>query len=130
MAVMFGNAIGGGADRFVRWVIVPVTGVIPVLARTGVLFLAFAALWLGFLAALVADPATLDMLRRTIEGLPLVVQAVAWLLFLPLMAGLWAWGSDWPWAIRTGLVLAIAGWNLLVFLPRRERGAAATSTVE
>ena len=118
MATMFGDAVGGGIDRLVRRVVLPVTGIIPVLVRTGLLFLAFAALWLGFIAALVADPAILDSARRTIDGLPLVVQGVVWLLFLPIMGGLWVWTTDWPVLVRIALVVAIAGWNLLLFLPR------------
>ena len=57
MAILFGNVISGGVDRLVRWVVLPVTGIIPVLVRTGLLFLGFAALWLGFLFALDPDRA-------------------------------------------------------------------------
>jgi hypothetical protein len=127
MATMFGSAIGGGIDLLVRWVIVPVTGIIPVLVRTGLLFLLFAALWLGFIAALVANPAVLDAAWDAIVSLPLVVQAVTWLLFLPLMSGLWVWTTDWSLLIRIAIVVAIAGWNLVVFLPRRETTSPATS---
>ncbi|HYO41758.1 MAG TPA: hypothetical protein VES19_01050 [Candidatus Limnocylindrales bacterium] len=126
MATMFGNAIGGGMDRLVRWVILPVTGVIPFLVRTGLLFAGFAALWLGFLGALVLDPSILDTVRGTLESLPLPVQAVAWLLFLPLTAGLWIWGTDWALIFRVGLIVGIAGWNLLVFFPRREPASTAS----
>jgi hypothetical protein len=130
MAMMLGNAIGGGMDRLVRWVILPVTGVIPFLVRTGLLFAGFALLWAGFLVAMVADPSVLDAVRRTLESLPLLVQAVAWLLFLPLTAALWVWGTDWALVVRVCLVVGIAGWNLLVFLPRREAAPAApTATV-
>jgi hypothetical protein len=124
---MFGSAIGGGVDLLVRWVILPVTGIIPVLVRTGLLFVLFLALWLGFIAAVVANPAALDAAWDTIAGLPLIVQAVAWLLFLPLMGGLWVWTTDWSLLIRLALVVAIAGWNLVVFLPRRETTSPATS---
>jgi hypothetical protein len=123
--MMLGNAIGGGLDRLVRWVVLPVTGVIPFLVRTGLLFAGFALLWAGFLVAMVADPSVLDAVRRTLESLPLLVQAVAWLLFLPLTAGLWVWGTDWALVVRVCLVVGIAGWNLLVFLPRREAAPAA-----
>lgn len=118
MAIMLGNAIGGGVDRLVRWVILPVTGVIPVLVRTGILFLGFAALWFGFFAALVVDPAILESVRRTIEGLPVVLQLVTWVLFLPLMGGLSAWTTDWPLVVRVALVVGLAGWNLVMFIPR------------
>jgi hypothetical protein len=125
MATMFGNAVGGGVDRLVQWVIVPVTGIIPVLVRTGALFLAFAALWAAFLVALVADPGRLAAAWQAITSLPLPVQAIAWLLFLPLVAGLWIWSTDWPQVVRVVLVLGIGGWNLLVFLPRREPASRA-----
>jgi hypothetical protein len=125
MATMFGSAIGGGVDLLVRWVILPITGIIPVLARTGLLFLAFAGLWLGFFVALVVDPAILVSVQHAIEGLPLPLQALAWLLFLPLVGGLWIWTTDWSLVVRVALVVAIAGWNLIVFLPRRETTSRA-----
>ena len=128
MAMMLGNAIGGGMDRLVKWVILPVTGVIPLLIRTGLLFAGFAVLWLGFLVAMVLDPSVLDSVRRGLESLALPLQAVAWLLFLPLTAGLWVWGTDWPLIVRVTLVIGIAGWNLLVFLPRREPASPAAAS--
>ena len=127
MAMMLGNAIGGGMDRLVRWVILPVTGVIPLLVRTALLFAGFAVLWAGFLVAMVVDPSILDTTRRELGSLPLPVQAIAWLLFLPLTAGLWVWGTDWALIIRVALVVGIAGWNLLVFLPRREPASPAAT---
>ena len=128
MAIGFGNAIAGGVDRLVRWVIIPVTGVIPVLVRTGLLFAAFATLWLAFFAALVADPAVLDSARRAVEALPLVGQAFAWLLLLPVMGGLWVWSTDWPLVVRIALVVGLAGWNLLVLLPRREAPSPSSAS--
>ena len=128
MTVVAGNRFERGIDRFVRWVILPVTGIVPVLVRTGLLFAGFAALWAAFFAALVLDPTILDRAWQAITGLPLVVQAVVWLLFLPLTAGLWVWQTDWPLAVRLVLIVGIAGWNLLVFLPRR--GAAALAVTE
>lgn len=125
--MMLGNAIGGGMDRLVRWVILPVTGVVPFLVRTGLLFAGFAALWLGFLLALVLDPTALDTARRSLESLPLLVQALAWLLFLPLTAALWTYGTDWPLVVRLVLIAGIAGWNILTFLPRRASAPAAVA---
>jgi hypothetical protein len=128
VTIMLGKAFEGGIDRAVRWVVLPVTGIIPALVRTGLLFLGFAGLWLGFFAALVADPGALASVKEAIDGLPLPVALVAWLLFLPLLAGLWIWSTDWPLVVRLAVVIGIAGWNLLVFLPRREtRSAAAAS---
>lgn len=130
MAVLFGSAVGGGMDRLVRWVIVPVTSLIPVLVRTGILFVVFAAFWAAFLVALVTNPAALDAAWQAIGALPLVGQAIAWLLFLPLMAGLWTWTTDWPLVVRVVLVAGIAGWNLLTFLPRRGTAATAVEPME
>ena len=127
MASMFGTLVGDAVDRLVRWVVVPITGVIPVLVRTGMLLVVFGALWLGFGSALVLDPATLDTAWRSIGSQPLVLQAVAWLLFLPLMAGMWVWSTDWPLVVRVALIVTLAGWNLLVFMPRREPASAVAA---
>lgn len=126
MAVMFGKAVGGGMERLVSWVIVPVASVIPVLVRTGLLFLGFAVLWAGFFVALVGDPTVLASVRETVFGLPLILQAMAWLLFLPLMGGLWAWGMDWPLVVRLVAVIGIAGWNLIIFVPRHDAAVPET----
>jgi hypothetical protein len=88
------------------------------LAEHGLLFAIFAVIWIGFAATLVWSQATLDQAWAAIRGLPLIVQAVVWILFLPVMAGLWIWETTWPLVARLVLVLGIAGWNLLVFLPR------------
>jgi hypothetical protein len=120
MAALFGTAVGGGMDRLVGWVILPVTGMIPLLIRTRVLFITFAMLWAGFAIAVLADPSALDGVQRSINALPLVAQAAAWLLFLPLMAGLWVYSTDWPDLVRLGVVITIAAWNLVTFLPGRE----------
>ena len=127
MTMMLGNAIGGGMDRLATWVILPITGVIPVLVRTGLLLAGFAVLWAGFLVAMVVDPSILDTVRHTLESLPFLLQALAWLLFLPLTAALWVWGTDWALVVRIVLVVGIAGWNLLVLLPRREPASPAAS---
>ncbi len=88
------------------------------LASHGVLFVLFALLWAGFLAAVVMSQGTLDGTWETIRGLPIVLQAIVWLLFLPVVAGLWIWETSWPFVVRVLLVVGLAGWNLLVFLPR------------
>lgn len=88
------------------------------LADHGVLFGVFAVLWIGFGAALLVSQGSVDQAWESIRNLPLIVQIVVWLLFLPVMVGLWVWESSWPLVVRIVLVLGVAGWNLLVFLPR------------
>jgi hypothetical protein len=88
------------------------------LAEHGVLFVVFAALWVAFGAALIWSQGSLDQAWATIRGLPLIAQIVVWLLFLPVMAGLWVWETAWPLVLRVLVIVGLAGWNLLVFLPK------------
>ena len=88
------------------------------LAENGVLFTIFAFIWAAFGVALVWSQGSLDQAWQTIGSWPLPLQLIAWVLFLPVMAGLWIWETTWPLLVRIVLVLSLAGWNLLVFLPR------------
>lgn len=99
-------------------IVVPLAGAIPLLASSGLLLLVFAGLWLAFGAALVRDPGRLDAGWRRLRAMPLVVQGIAWLLLLPVVAGLWVWRTGWPRLARLTLIGGLAGWNLLVMLPR------------
>jgi hypothetical protein len=101
------ETIASGAGNAVGW-----------LAETGVLFVVFAVIWIGFAAALIWSQGSLDAAWQYVRSLPLVVQGIVWLLFLPVMVGLWIWETTWPLILRLLLVVGIAGWNLLVFLPR------------
>jgi len=103
-------------------VIVPLIGAvaapIPFLASSGILLLVFGPLWLALGAALVREPARVDAAWRGVRARPLPVQALAWLLFLPVLAGIFIWRTSWPRVARLALVGSLAGWNLLMFLPR------------
>jgi hypothetical protein len=101
------ESVASGAGNGVGW-----------LAETGVLFMLFAVIWIAFAVALVWSQGSLDAAWQSIRSLPLGVQGVVWLLFLPVMLGLWIWETTWPLIVRLPLVVGIAGWNLLVFLPR------------
>jgi hypothetical protein len=95
-----------------------ITGPLPFLASSGILLLVFGALWVAFAAALVRDPTRLDAAWRRVRTMPIVLQALAWLLFLPLLAGVYVWRRTWPRVARLTLVGSLACWNLLMFLPR------------
>ena len=88
------------------------------LAETGILFAIFAILWAGFAVALIWSHGSLDAAWQWVRSLPLIVQGIVWVLFLPVMIGLWIWETTWPLVLRLVVVVSIAGWNLLVFLPR------------
>lgn len=104
LASGMGNAIGWMADH-------------------GVLFIVFAVLWVAFAAALVWSQGSLDQAWQAIRSWPLIIQVVAWVLFLPVMFGLWVWETSWPLVVRLILVIGVAGWNLLVFVPRAVQAA-------
>lgn len=99
-------------------VITAVTAPLPLLVDSGILLLVFAVAWGGVAVALVRDPARLDAAWARVRALPPVAQAVVWLLFLPVMAGIWAWRRAWPRVARIAVIGGLAAWNLLAFLPR------------
>jgi hypothetical protein len=115
-------------NALVNGIVIPVTSVIPRLVSSGALLAVFAILWLAIGAAAVANPAGLDATWRAIGEWPVPAQAIGWLLFLPVMAGLWIWATDWPLVARIAVVVGLAGWNLLLFIPRREQATAAAAT--
>ena len=106
------EAMGTGLGNSVAW-----------LAENGVLFAVFALIWVAFGVALVWSQGSLDQAWQAIRDLPLILQIVVWVLFLPVMIGLWIWETSWPLVIRLVLVLGVAGWNLLMFLPKALQAA-------
>jgi hypothetical protein len=123
----FFRGLSAVIDAVVRVVVLPVASIIPLLVRTGALFALFLALWAALLIALAVDPARLDAAWSVLAALPLPLQALAWLLFLPLTGALWTWSTDWPVVARVVVILAICAWNLVVFLPRRTPAATPTT---
>ena len=81
-------------------------------------FTVFTFLWLAFVAALLLKREALKNVWRSIRRLPLLVQLLLWLLFLPVMLGLWIWQTSWPLWLRLVLVAGLAWWNVYVFFPR------------
>jgi len=81
-------------------------------------FVVFLVLWAAFAYALAGNHGGLDQVWQSIRDLPLILQALVWLLFLPVTIGLWIWESAWPLIVRLPLVVAIAGWNLWMFFPK------------
>jgi len=102
----FFETIGSGVGNSVGW-----------LADHYVLFGLFLVLWAVFGVALVTSQGSIDQAWQAIRALPLVLQIIVWILFLPVIFGLWVWETTWPLIVRLVLVVGVAGWNLLVFLP-------------
>ena len=105
-------------ETVINATVVPLANTVPVLVSSGIALLLFGALWTGFAFALVRDRSRLDAAWRWIRGLPLIVQALVWLLFLPVMVGLWVWRTGWPLAGRLVTIGGLAGWSLLIFIPQ------------
>ena len=105
-------------ERVIETVATGVGNGIGWMAESGVLFVIFAVVWIAFGAALVLSQGSVDQAWAAIRDLPLPIQAIVWVLFLPVMIGLWVWEQTWPLLVRLALVIGIGGWNLLVFLPR------------
>lgn len=61
----------------------------------------------AFAFYLLSDPTRLDDMWMWSRSLPLAVQAVVWLLFLPWMIALWIWSMPWAFAVRIVLVVGI-----------------------
>jgi hypothetical protein len=108
----------GAVVAVIDAIVVPLANAIPLLASTGILLLVFTGLWVAFGAALIRDPRRLDAVWGRLRAMPLPVQAIAWLLLLPVLAGLWVWRTGWPRVARLAVIGGLAGWNLLVMVPR------------
>jgi ABC-type amino acid transport system permease subunit len=106
------ETIGSGLGNTVVW-----------LTENGVLFVIFAVIWIAFAAGLIWSQGSLDQAWAAVRDLPLLVQIVVWVLFLPVMVGLWIWETSWPLVLRIGLVVGLAAWNLLMFLPKALQAA-------
>lgn len=109
---------GGSKGRMEQVIDRAATGLgdgIGFLAESGALFVVFSLIWVAFGAALIWSQGSLDDTWQWIRELPWLVQGAVWVLFLPVVLGLWIWETSWSLIVRLMSVVAIAGWNLIVF---------------
>ena len=76
-------------------------------------------LWVGFAAALIFNQALLDTAWQMLRGLPFIVQAVVWLLILPVAAGLWIWKPPGRFWLRLILVIGLGWVTVYTFFPKK-----------
>ena len=69
-----------------------------------VAFVLFAVLWLAFAAGLIWTQGSINAAWEWVRTLPLLLQPVVWVLFLPVVAGLWVRQTTWPLAVRLVIV--------------------------
>ena len=73
----------------------------------------FVVLWAGFVIALVANREWLGALWAWAQALPLAPKIIAWVIFTPVMTGLWIWESSWSALGRLAGFAAIVAWTLV-----------------
>jgi len=73
----------------------------------------FVVLWVGFIIALIMNREYLDVLWNWSQALPLLPKIIVWVMFLPIMVGLWIWESSWPALGRLVGLTGIVAWTLL-----------------
>ena len=73
----------------------------------------FLILWVGFILALILNRGWLDLIWQWVQALPLVPRIIVWLVFLPIMVGLWAWESSWPLIAQLGVLVGLVVWTIL-----------------
>ncbi len=73
----------------------------------------FAILWVGLAIVLGVNLEWLDLLWNWVRALPAVAEIIVWLIFLPIMVGLWIWESSWPALVRLLAFVGIVAWTLL-----------------
>jgi hypothetical protein len=124
------TSVGPGLRALAVFVVVATVALAAALVTgaTGVfnvlVFVLFAVLWLCLAAAHVASPTQLDEFWRAFRRRSVAVQALGWLLLLPLAAALFIWERRWHVGVRLVLVLGIALVNLFMFFPRGWRKGA------
>jgi hypothetical protein len=69
----------------------------------------FAMLWIVFATALIVNREWMVLLWNWVGELPLILKLIVWVVFLPIMVGIWIWESTWPDIVRwlgfAGIVL-------------------------
>ena len=73
----------------------------------------FAMLWVGFAIALVGNREWLDLLWNGVRGMPTVVEIIIWVLFLPIMVGIWIWESSGSALVHLLGLAGIVVWTTL-----------------
>ena len=73
----------------------------------------FLILWVGFVVALVVNKEWLDVFWNWAQALPSIFRIIVWVLFLPIMVGLWIWESNWPVLGRLAGFAGIVAWTLV-----------------
>jgi hypothetical protein len=83
-------------------------------------------LWIVFGWALAARPVVLDQAWNRVRGLPLIAKPVVWVAFLPWLAGLAVWESNWGTARARRIAVALVALAFIVFWSSLTFGGGGT----
>ena len=97
----------GTMDALIETLGTGVGNTVGFMADYGILFAIFAIIWVAFGVGLIWSQGSVDAAWQAIRDLPVILQGVIWLVFLPVMAALWVWETTWPVALRVLLVISI-----------------------
>ena len=78
--------------------------------------------WVAFAVALAASQQTLDDVWTSVRDLPLVVEAVAWLVGFPFLIGLAIWETSWDEAARLVAIALPMAWSATAAAGERSIG--------
>ena len=73
----------------------------------------FLLLWVGFAVALIANREWLDTVWEWVQSMPLEQRIPVWLIFLPILVGLWIWQSSWSTFGRVAGFAGIIAWTIV-----------------
>ena len=75
--------------------------------------LVFAVLWVGFAVGLVSGGQAFTDACAWLSGLEPLARILAWILFLPIAVGLWAWNAALPAAVFAAVAVGLVAWTLV-----------------
>jgi hypothetical protein len=73
----------------------------------------FALLWVGFAVGLVSGGQAFTDAWAWLNGLEPIARIPAWILFLPIAVGLWAWDAGLPAAVLAAVAVGLVAWTLV-----------------
>jgi hypothetical protein len=76
----------------------------------------FVILWVGCALALQGNHAFIDTAWQWLCGLPAPLQAVVWVIILPIAVGLWIWESSWTPIASLLLATGMIAWTLVALV--------------
>ena len=82
---------------------------------------AMAGLWGAFVTLLVVSPSTLDDAYDWLRGLPLVWEALMWIVTLPWTVAYLVYETSWEHWVRVLVVALVVSVHLSASAPRRSR---------